>query len=129
MGSLVPWFTFCVEPICVPTLAVPSHVPVAIGPHRKNARVPLQVVAPLIDSVAVSLTETEPVPMESPPPGIGLPFPSFAVVAMDDVQLPKVVSTKSFRVAVVEVEERVSAATDAKHSLAIPPGRSDRLMP
>ena len=125
-GCEVSWFTPCAEPICVP---LPVGQVVALGPQRKNDTLPLQVVAPPTVIVAESLTDTEPVPMESPPDGIGLPFPSFAVVAIDEVQPPKVASTKSFSVAVVDVEERVSADTVAKHSLATPPGSSDRLMP
>jgi hypothetical protein len=41
-------------------------------------------------------------------------------VAVDDWQLPKLPRTKSFNVAVVDVEERVSEATLEKHSPARP---------
>src|SRR2546428_557839 len=50
-----------------------------MGPQRKNERVPLQVVVPVIVTVAESLTDTEPVPIERGPV-IELPLPSFAVV-------------------------------------------------
>ena len=106
---------------------VPSQVPVGIGPQRKKDTDPLQVEMPLTVSVAESLTETEPVPIDRPPPGIGFPFPSLAMVAMPDSHLPKELTTKSLSVAVVEVEERVSATMLEKHSPARP--RVDRLMP
>ena len=117
------WFTVCPVPICVP----PVVHSVEAGPQRKNETLPVHVDAPSTVMVAASLTETEPVPMESPPGGIVPPLPSFAVVVILELQLPKPARTKSFRTAVVEVEERVSALTLEKHSLPRP--RSERLIP
>src|SRR5262245_56431666 len=55
--------------------------------------------------------------------GLGFSFsssPLTGVVLVFDVHSPKFSRTKSFRVAVVDVEERVSEATLAKHSLPRP---------
>src|SRR5205814_4046507 len=67
-----------------------------------------------------SLTETDPLPIDVAP------------VTLDRVvtelpHLPNWPSTKSFSVAVVDVDDRVSAATDAKHLSPRP--RADRLIP
>src|SRR5438128_533939 len=105
----------------LPVTAVPpvSQVPVAIGPHRKNVTVPLGVLEGwLPTTVAVSWTAVP-----------GVTGPAFDTwVDMVATQLPKLPRTKSFSVAVVDVEERVSARKLAKHSLAIL-GSKDRLIP
>src|SRR5438874_828956 len=110
--------------------AVPpvTQLSVALGPHRKKDRVPLQVAAPPTVRLPESLTETEPVPIDRPPPGIEPPLLSLAVVVSPEVQLPKFPSTKLLRVALVEVDDRLSASELAKHSVARP-GNSERLMP
>src|SRR5439155_10844215 len=112
------------ELIEVPPL---TQLSVSLGPHRKKDSVPFQVEMPLTVRLAESLTETEPVPIERPPAGIVPPLPSLAVVTRPDSHLPKELTTKSLSVAVVEVEERVSATMLEKHSPARP--RVDRLMP
>src|SRR5438067_926440 len=71
------------------------HVPVAIGPQRLKATVPLHVVAPPMVRVAESVADAEPPPIDS--------VLWLATVRIPDVQLPKVARTKSFSVAVVEV--------------------------
>src|SRR5258706_2328116 len=112
------------EPIAVPPVA---HVP-ALGPQREKDTVPLQIKAPPTVTVAESVAETDPAPMERPPAGIGLPLPSFAVVTIEEEQVPKLPSTKLLSTALVEVDERLSARVLAKHSCARP-GNSERLMP
>src|SRR5215472_15509628 len=84
-----------------------------MGPRRWNCTVPFQVAMPVTVTVAESLAETDPVPIEVDP------------VILDCVvtvapQPPKVPRTKSFSVAVVDVDDRVSDATDAKHLSARP---------
>src|SRR5215217_290095 len=113
-----------VVPICVPP---ESHVAGASTLQRKNFSVPVQLLAPTTLRTAASVTDTEPVPIERPPPGMSAPAPVFGVVVRPDWQLPKLPSTKSLSVAVSDCEDRVSASTLAKHSLPSP--RSDRLMP
>src|SRR6266508_2936837 len=95
-----------VAPICVPLGEV--HVAGASTLQRKNFSVPLQFAAPLIAKSAESFTDTEPVPIDKPPAGMSSPPPVFGVE-------------------VVEVDERVSEATLAKHSLPRP--SKERLMP
>ena len=70
---------------------------------------PAQVETPLTVTVAESLTETDPVPIEVEPPV------TLCCVVKLLVQLPSWPRVKSFRVAVVDVDARVSAATDEKH--------------
>src|SRR5690349_14815435 len=65
--------------------------------------------------------------MEIPAAGIAVPAPSAGVVVSELEQLPNVPTMKSFSVAVVDVEERVSDPIDAKHSPERP--RVERLMP
>jgi hypothetical protein len=57
----------------------------------------------------------------------GLATVADAWVVIDGVQFGNWASTKSFSVAVVEVDERVSEATLEKHSLPSP--KVERLMP
>src|SRR5262249_11984114 len=79
-----------------------------MGPRRWNCTVPLQVVTPVTVTVAVSLTETDPVPIDVDPVML-------ECVVNAAPHVPKVPRMKSFSVAVVDVEDRVSDATDAKH--------------
>jgi hypothetical protein len=73
---------------------------------------------------AESLTWIEPaVVIEIPVAGMLAPVLSFGVVTRVVSQWPKSPRTKSLRVAVVDVDERVSEATEAKHS----PPRLSRL--
>src|SRR5438067_1918725 len=103
----------------VPTLVVPSQAPVAMGPQRKNVTFPLGVFEGWLPlTVAVSWTGV---------PGVTGPGLD-TWVDIVATQLPKLPRTKSFSVAVVDVEERVSARKLAKHSLAIL-GSRDRLTP
>src|SRR3989475_7848386 len=106
-------------PMLLPTLVVPSQAPVAMGPQRKNVTVPLGVIEGRFPTtVAVSWTGV---------PGVSGPaFDTWVDIVA--TQLPKLPRTKSFSVAVVDVEERVSARKLAKHSLAIL-GSRDRLTP
>jgi len=129
IGKVVALLTGIGAPICVPPpVQAEKGLPSAVGPQRKNVRVPVQVDAPvMVRVVASSFTETEPVPIDRPPAGMLAPAASLGVVVSPDVQLPKRARMKSFRVAVVEVDERVSAPTVEKHSPERP--ISDRLMP
>src|SRR3989442_1934152 len=103
----------------VPTLVVPSQAPVAMGPHRKNVTVPLGVIeGRLPTTVAVPCTAVR---------GVSGPALDTWVVIVG-TKFPKLPRTKSFSVAVVDVEERVSARKLAKHSLATL-GSRDRLIP
>jgi len=116
-----------------PPTAVPpdEHVPVAIGPQSENCRLPDQFVVPLMTKSAESLTDTEPAVVIGVPVAgtLVVPSASFGVVVTCVSQSPKVPRTKSFNTADVEVEDRVSEATVAKHSLAMPPGSNERLIP
>src|SRR5262245_56258709 len=94
--------------------------PEPIGPRRWNCTVPLHVEIPVTVTVALSLTETDPVPIDVDPVML-----ECEVVELPHV--PKVPRTKSFSVAVVDVDDRVSDATLAKHRLARP--RFVRLTP
>ena len=96
-------------PLLLPTLVGPSQAPVAMGPQRKNVTVPLGVIEGRFPTtVAVSWTGV---------PGVSGPaFDTWVDIVA--TQLPKLPRTKSFSVAVVEVEERVSARKLAKHSFA-----------
>src|SRR5512132_1933565 len=89
-------------------MSVDASFAAPIGPRRWNCTVPDQVVTPVTVTVAESLTETEPVPIEVDPVML-------ECVSSVAPQVPKVPRTKSFSVAVVEVDERVSDATLAKH--------------
>ena len=91
-----------------PPMSVDTSIADPIGPRRWNCTVPFQVVTPGTVTVAESLTETDPVPIEVDP------------VTLDCVvtplpHVPKPPRMKSFSVAVVDVDDRVSDATDAKH--------------
>jgi len=88
----------------------------ARGPQRKNATDPPKFVAPPTVTTAWSLTLTDPVPMDRPAGGIRPPVPVCGVVTVPEVHEPNPPRTKSLRVAVGEVEERVSDAKLAKHS-------------
>src|SRR5438093_10393695 len=116
---------FLVAPICVPLGDV--QVAGAATLQRKNFSVPLQFTAPVTVKSAESFTDAEPVPIDRPPTGMSRPAPVFGVVVSPDTQWPKLPRTKSFRVALVESDERVSEATLAKHSLPRP--SAERLMP
>src|SRR5207244_523807 len=92
----------------------------ALGPHRKNVTVPVgsaALVPPDTVNVAVSWTAV---------PGRTVPLLD-AWVVMLAWHCAKFPSTKSFSVAVVEVDDRVSAAKLEKHSPASP--IVERLMP
>src|SRR5260370_16855450 len=104
------------ELIAVPPVA---HVP-ALGPQREKATVPFQINAPSTFTVAESVADTVPAPMDRPPPGIGLPFPSLAVVTMEEEQLPKLPRTKLFSPALVAAPDRLSARFLPKHSCPTP---------
>src|SRR5262249_38921651 len=91
-----------------------------IGPRRWNCTVPRQVDTPVTVTVAESLTETDPVPMEVVP----VMLDCVVTLLPHAANWPRV---KSFSVAVVDVDERVSDATDAKQVLLRP--RTDRLTP
>src|SRR5439155_21193964 len=108
----------------VPTWVPPDvpQSPVAIGPHRKNVTFPVGsggLVPP--DTVIVALSVT------AWPGRTGLVTVSDAWVSSVGLHWGKCASTKSFRVAVVAVEERLSATMLEKHSPARP--RVDRLRP
>src|SRR5436190_9911474 len=105
------------EPIAVPPVAHP--VAEDSGPHSENARLPLQVLTPDTVTVAVSVTWTEPVPIET--------LAAVGVVCTVVTHSPKLPRMKSFSVAVGDVDARVSDATDAKHKPLRP--RPDRLTP
>src|SRR5438128_10143364 len=90
-----------------------------MGPQRKNERVPLQVVVPVIATVAESLTDTEPVPIERGPV-IGLPLPSFGVVSTVLSHLPNCPRTKSLSVALPDCEDRVLSRKLRKQAPAKP---------
>src|SRR5262249_22927679 len=111
------------EPIGVP----PEVQSVAGGPHSENWTLPLQVEMPVTLTVAWSATVTEPGAVEKPPAGTGLPLASVGVVCTVVLHPPKPPRMKSFSVAVVDVDDRVSDATDWKHRSARP--RVDRLTP
>ena len=68
-------------------------------------------------TVAESLTETDPVPIEVDPVTLD------CVVTLELPQVPKLPRTKSFSVAVVDVDDRVSDATDAEALVAEAEGR------
>jgi hypothetical protein len=103
-------------PMFVPPVA--QSPPAATPEHRKNVTVPVGSCAGLLPTiVAVSVTDV---------PGATVPVLD-AVVVIVAVQLPNWPRTKSFRVAVVDVDDRVSDATLEKHSSPSP--RADRLTP
>ncbi len=112
--------TVLVAPICVPPV---RHVACAVrssGPQRKNFSVPVQVDAPVMFSVAESVNPvTMPAPIDT--------VLTLGVVLRPLVHFPKLLMTKSFNCAVVDVDERVSEATVAKHSPERP--SAERLMP
>src|SRR5262245_52882303 len=79
-----------------------------MGPRTWNCTVPDHVVTPVTVTVAESWPVTEPVPMDAEP----------VMLDCDVTEAPQVPNpprTKSFNVAVVEVDDRVSEATEAKH--------------
>ena len=89
------------------------HKPVSLGPQRKNDTLPVGMggfAVPAPSTVAKSVTG---VPRATIPPA-----PALGVVVSVAVQLANCPSTKSLRVADVDVDERVSAETLEKHSSA-----------
>src|SRR4051812_17228420 len=102
-------------PTWVPPLPQRPLLSRAAGPQRKNWSVPVQFCAPVMVRLAESWTDV---------PGVRLP-PGVGVVTRPLSHLPNPPRTKSFKVAVVEVDERVSDATLEKHSPPRP--SSDRL--
>ena len=92
-----------------PPMSVDTSFAAPIGPRRWNCTVPLQVVTPVTVTVAESLTETDPVPIEVVPPE------TLCCVVTDEPQVPKPPRMKSFSVAVVDVDDLVSDDTDEKH--------------
>src|SRR5919202_1617464 len=118
IGCVVLLLIGIAEPIALPPVAHPSAE--LSGPHSENCRLPAQVVVPETFTVAWSVASTDPVPIESPPSGMALPSLSLGVVVTLEPQLPKPPRTKSFSTAVVDVDDRVSDATDAKHRLPRP---------
>src|SRR5437762_7540884 len=109
-------------PADVPSLEQ-SGLPLALGPQRKKSTVPCAsagAVAPVTLIVARSWTCW---------PGVTMRVLSSPCTAVDKAgaQVPNFPVTKSFRVAVVEVEERVSDTIVEKHSPVRL--RSDRLRP
>ena len=106
-------------PVCAASLLSHRSVVPAANEHIEKVTVPVGLIEGRLPvTVAVSWTAVA-----------GLTELLDACVFSAALQLPKLVSTKSFNVAVVDVEERVSDSRLAKHSLAMPAGRSDRLMP
>jgi hypothetical protein len=101
-----------------PPMSVDASIGDPIGPRRWNCTVPDQVEMPVTATVAESLTETDPVPIEVVPVTLDC-------VVTELPHVPKPPRTKSFSVAVVDVDERVSDATEAKHRSPRP--SSDRL--
>src|SRR5262245_23533671 len=91
-----------------------------IGPRRWNCTVPPQVGMPVTVTVAESLAETDPVPIEVDP--VRLDW--VVTLLPQGANAPRM---KSFSVAVVDVDERVSDATVAKQRLASP--STERLTP
>src|SRR5262249_53067061 len=79
-----------------------------MGPRRWNCTVPFQVVTPVTVTVAESWTETDPVPIDVDPVMLDC-------VVVPLIHVPNWPRMKSFSVAVVDVDDRVSDATDAKH--------------
>src|SRR5438552_16876578 len=90
-----------------------------MGPQRRNERVPLQVVVPVIATVAESLNDTEPVPIERGPV-IGLPLPTFGVVSTVLSHLPNCPRTKYLSVAFPHCETRVLSRKLRKQVAAKP---------
>src|SRR5262245_32533831 len=101
-------------------MSVETSFAAPIGPRRWNCTVPPQVAMPSTLTVALSLTGTDPVPIDADPPVL-----SWVVTEL--THPPKPPRTKSFNVAVVDVDERVSEATEAKQRSASP--RLVRLTP
>src|SRR5437763_2464570 len=98
------------------TMAVGS-----IGPQMWNDSVPSQVWIPLTVRCAESVASTvPPTPSTSPSVGMASPFPSFGVVTTVEPHCPSWPRTKSLRVAVGDVDERVSDMTLEKHSFPSP---------
>src|SRR5262249_32742592 len=91
-----------------------------IGPRRWNCTVPPQTGVPVTATVAESVTGTDPVPIDVDP----VMLECVVVLLPHDANWP---STKSLSVAVVDVDERVSDATEAKQRLARP--STERLTP
>src|SRR5215212_267637 len=105
------------SPIGVPPVAHPDAE--LSGPHSENCSLPVQVLVPVTFTVAWSVALIEPVPIERLA-AVGVVFTS----VWHDPNLPR---AKSFSVAVVDVDDRVSDATDWKHRSARP--SCDRLTP
>ena len=102
-----------------PMLVEVSSAP-PMGPRRLNCTVPFQVETPVTLTVAESLTETDPLPIDV------LPVMLDCVVVLLP-HWPNWPRMKSFSVAVVDVDDRVSDATDAKH--LSPKPMADRFKP
>src|SRR5215203_2078676 len=107
----------------------PDGQPLVAFAHRKNvtglpfAAVPVgsgALVPPDTEIVAVSVTEL-PVPPGKTGPAVD------ACVVIPAWQFSNCPRTKSFSVALVDVDDRVSDATDEKHSSARP--SADRFTP
>jgi hypothetical protein len=113
------------DPTSTPPVAHVAVVDVASsGPHRWNWMVPLNSATPVTVRFALSVTEIWAL-FGSVGIGNG---PAFVGVVVSVVShLPNPPSTKSFRVAVGEVDARDSAATAAKH--VFPRPSSVRLTP
>ena len=94
MGWLVLWFTETGDAdAATPPLL---QVPLAIGPHREKARVPLQLEVPVTVRLAESLTCTEPVPIDRPEAGtVVVPSLSTGVVTTVAPQEPNRPSARS----------------------------------
>ena len=83
---------------------VASAVPV-FETSRKNLNDPAQVSVPVTPKAAESFADTMPVPIESPPVGMGVPSPAFGVVTSVEPQAWNLPSAKSFRSAVIDGDE------------------------
>ena len=111
-------------------IEVPSLTQLTAGlKQSENWTVPPKVEIPGTVTVAesVSLSE-EALGAEAAVVGICVAPLWLGVVTVLEPQEPKFSRTKLFSVALVEVDERLSASVLAKHSFASP-GNAERLMP
>jgi hypothetical protein len=121
----VPLVVTGVDPTSTPPVVHAAVVDAASsGPHRKKCTLPVNVDTPWTVTVALSVTEIwalfGSVGIANGPASVG-------AVVSDDVHWPNPPRTKSFSVAVGDVDDRVSAANEAKH--VSPRPRAPRLTP
>jgi hypothetical protein len=126
----VPFVVTDVDPTLTPPVSHRVVESAANGPQRWNETEPWNDETPVTSTVARSVTwiaaSLGSVGIVNGPVS-AVPLPSAGVVEIVDTHPPKPPRTKSFSVAVVDVEDRVSEATFAKHSLPSP--SADRLTP